>query len=418
MTDQATGAADSTQTSYTYGNDVHGSVTQLLDENGGVKASYGYDAYGRQDSKDGDTAGLTTGDTNDLKPFNPYRYAGKRLDSGTAGTGRDAQMLDMGARRYGLDTGRFLQRDMYADALGDLGLSLDPLTQNRYALAGGNPVSNIELDGHINTEDGGGGATTAGGTSTSTQTTSETSGGTSDHEGQVGLTQSTTTTTGTPQRGQQYTSRSGRSERPAAPHPDRFFEMARCSGGPGCVMPEGYVGKYGRYVHPGSPWELLWLASFIPGGAIARGLGLAAKTSLTAGRAASATKPAAEAAAETGAESSLPKLTGTIAESFDHGEYSVVRFKAGQRFYRAEAWSASKPGRFLGMERADTAASAEQAYNIARWNNPAQVMRTCELTEDVTMYFGRVARGEGYQALILSGTDPASVLRFVSASAM
>ncbi|WP_158290897.1 DUF6188 family protein [Kribbella antiqua] len=95
---------DSTQTSYTYGNDVHGSVTQLLDENGGIKASYGYDAYGRQDTKDGDTAGLTTGDTNDLKPFNPYRYAGKRLDSGTAGTGCDAQMLDMGSRRFGLDT--------------------------------------------------------------------------------------------------------------------------------------------------------------------------------------------------------------------------------------------------------------------------------------------------------------------------
>jgi RHS repeat-associated protein len=183
MTDQATGSADSTQTSYTYGNDVHGSVTQLLDENGGVKASYG---YGRQDTKDGDTAGLTTGDTNDLKPFNPYRYAGKRLDSGTAGTSRDAQMLDMGSRRYGLDTGRFLQQDMYADALGDLGLSFDPLTQNRYALAGGNPVSNIELDGHINTEDGGGGATTSGGTSTTstnTQTTSGTSGGGGDHGG-------------------------------------------------------------------------------------------------------------------------------------------------------------------------------------------------------------------------------------------
>lgn len=186
MTDQATGSLDDTQTSYTYGTDVHGSVTQLLDENGGIKASYGYDAYGRQDTKDTDTTGLSSGDLEDLKPFNPYRYAGKRLDSGTAGTGRDATTLDMGARRYSLDTTRFLQQDMYSDALGDLGLSLDPLSQNRYALAGGNPVSNVEIDGHINMAEGGGGGTTSGGTtttSTSTETTSESSGGGGDDDG-------------------------------------------------------------------------------------------------------------------------------------------------------------------------------------------------------------------------------------------
>ena len=87
MTDQATGSADSTQSSYTFGSDVHGSVSQLLDESGEVRSSYGYDAYGKPDAKDGDVASLTTGDTNDQKPLNPYRYTGKRLDSGTAGTG-------------------------------------------------------------------------------------------------------------------------------------------------------------------------------------------------------------------------------------------------------------------------------------------------------------------------------------------
>jgi len=115
------------------------------------------------------------------------------------------------------------------------------------------------------------------------------------------------------------------------------------------------------------------------------------------------------------AEAGLPKLTGSIAESFAGGEYSSVTFKAGQRFYRAEAWGASKPGRFLGLEGADTAAGAEQAYNIAKWGNPAQVMRSYELTEDVTMYYGRVAGGEGYQAFIPGGLDPAAILRFVSA---
>jgi RHS repeat-associated protein len=37
---------------------------------------------------------------------NPYRYTGKRLDSGS-GT------YDMGARRYSASTGRFLQYDLF-----------------------------------------------------------------------------------------------------------------------------------------------------------------------------------------------------------------------------------------------------------------------------------------------------------------
>jgi hypothetical protein len=38
----------------------------------------------------------------------------------------------MGARRYGPDTGRFLQRNFLSGALGDLALALDPLAQGRY----------------------------------------------------------------------------------------------------------------------------------------------------------------------------------------------------------------------------------------------------------------------------------------------
>ncbi len=44
--------------------------------------------------------------------------------------------------------GRFLTQDRYEAADGDLNLQVDPLTQNRYAFAGGNPVSNVEFDGH------------------------------------------------------------------------------------------------------------------------------------------------------------------------------------------------------------------------------------------------------------------------------
>lgn len=129
---------------YTYGYDVHGSVSLLLDQTGQATASYGYDAYGDID------AGLTKGDPQDDDPLNPYRYTAKRWDPGT-------KTLDMGARRFSPTAGRFTQPDAYGGALANLGLSTDVLTANRYALAGGNPVSYIEWDGHVVVADGDGG---------------------------------------------------------------------------------------------------------------------------------------------------------------------------------------------------------------------------------------------------------------------
>jgi hypothetical protein len=99
----------------------------------------------------------------------------------TAGTGRDAQMLDMGRAAAPAAS----SNETCTPTPSATSASASTTQQNRYCLAGGNPVSNIELDGQINTEGGGatGGTST---TSTSTQSTSETSGGTSnyaDHEG-------------------------------------------------------------------------------------------------------------------------------------------------------------------------------------------------------------------------------------------
>jgi YD repeat-containing protein len=173
-----------TASTYSYGSDVHGSVSQLLDDAGKVKASYGYTAYGGSDTPSSDTQSLTTGDTNGQAPLNPYRYTSKRMDSGTAAstaptvpTGSSG--YDMGARRFGPDLGGFLQQDMFHGALGDLGLATDPLTQNRYALAGGNPVSFMELDGHMAIADGGGGGSASANPSTASggSSTSSTSGG-------------------------------------------------------------------------------------------------------------------------------------------------------------------------------------------------------------------------------------------------
>ena len=74
--------------------------------------------------------------------------------TGPAGYGA----YDMGARRFGPDMGRFFQPDAFDGALSDVGLTLDPLTQNRYALAGGNPISYIETEGHMFAAYGGVGA--------------------------------------------------------------------------------------------------------------------------------------------------------------------------------------------------------------------------------------------------------------------
>lgn len=121
---------------YSYGYDVQGNISQLLGESGGAKAAYGYTPYGAQ------AAGLTKGDTDQTNPLNAYRFMGKRLDSGSGN-------LQMGARQFGPNRGRFLQPDRYRGALADLGLGLDPLTQNRMALAGSNPINFVEVDGHI-----------------------------------------------------------------------------------------------------------------------------------------------------------------------------------------------------------------------------------------------------------------------------
>jgi RHS repeat-associated protein len=121
---------------FSYGHDTQGSVSLLVGQAGAARASYGYKAYGESDSA------LTAGDTNARNPLNSYRYTDKRLDP-ASGT------LDMGARRFSPDAGRFLQLDQYHDALADLDLTTDALTGNRYALAGGNPISFVEVDGHF-----------------------------------------------------------------------------------------------------------------------------------------------------------------------------------------------------------------------------------------------------------------------------
>ncbi|MFN0027846.1 MAG: LamG-like jellyroll fold domain-containing protein [Acidimicrobiales bacterium] len=125
----------STTNRYSYLYDPHTSVSVLIDQIGAVKEAYGYSAYGVAN------AVLTKTASGFSNRINPYRYTGKRLDTGS-GT------LDMGARRYSPGTSRFLQFDTYGDALASFELAADPLSQNRYSLAGSNPTNFVEVDGH------------------------------------------------------------------------------------------------------------------------------------------------------------------------------------------------------------------------------------------------------------------------------
>ncbi len=154
----------STEASY-YGYNSHTDVETLTTASGNTRATYGYTAYGQDDSK-ADT-GVDKPDPNDptKEPYNPYRYTAKRSEPVNGN-------VDMGFRDYSPGLNQFLTRDSYNGALDDQQLATDPWSSNRYGLAGGNPISGVELDGHMFVAD-----PTGGGTAAPTSSSSSSSGG-------------------------------------------------------------------------------------------------------------------------------------------------------------------------------------------------------------------------------------------------
>jgi RHS repeat-associated protein len=134
--------SDGTQTPGYYSYNDHSDTEAVTGSDGNTKSTYGYTAYGQNDTsqftgadKNNTTPGSTT------RPFNAYRYNATRWDSSSG-------QYDMGFRNYNPTLNQFLSRDMYNGALADMSLDTDPFTGNRYTFGAGNPVSNIELDGH------------------------------------------------------------------------------------------------------------------------------------------------------------------------------------------------------------------------------------------------------------------------------
>jgi RHS repeat-associated protein len=125
---------------YTYS--PRGDVEAITKEDGSTRATYGYTAYGSNDDSQFTGADKPGTAGPDSEPYNAFRFNSSRWD-GTSGT------YDMGFRNYDPGMNRFLTRDSYGGALADMSLAADPFTGNRYAFAGGNPISFVELDGHL-----------------------------------------------------------------------------------------------------------------------------------------------------------------------------------------------------------------------------------------------------------------------------
>ncbi|MFE1263229.1 DNRLRE domain-containing protein [Streptomyces albogriseolus] len=119
-----------------------GDVEAITKEDGKTRSTYGYTAYGSDDSSQMTGADKPGSGTEGKSDYNSFRFNSSRWD-GASGT------YDMGFRNYDPGLNRFLTRDSYSGALADMSLATDPFTGNRYAFAGGNPISFVELDGHL-----------------------------------------------------------------------------------------------------------------------------------------------------------------------------------------------------------------------------------------------------------------------------
>ncbi|NUP48289.1 MAG: DNRLRE domain-containing protein, partial [Catenulispora sp.] len=130
-----TGTTTIDQTAY-YGYGPHQDVENLTGQTGATVQTYGYTAYGADDTSL-DSGSDKTAANLAAFPFNSYRYNSARVATATGN-------LDMGFRTYDPNIDRFVSRDSFNGPNADTGLA----GGSRYGFAGGNPVSNIELDGH------------------------------------------------------------------------------------------------------------------------------------------------------------------------------------------------------------------------------------------------------------------------------
>jgi hypothetical protein len=92
-------------------------------------------------------------------------------------------------------------------------------------------------------------------------------------------------------------------------------------------------------------------------------------------------------------------------------------FKAGDRLHRSPWVPEEKindPGPWMGTRKTVTRGGTESSYNILKFKNLNSVRRTYEFKKDVTVYYGKVRSGTGYQVLFPRDVRPGDVLKFVN----
>jgi RHS repeat-associated protein len=132
---------DGTEEDSVYGYNPHSDVEQVTDDQGDTKSTYGYTAYGKADEQEFSGEDKPDEANPDKPEENSYRFNTARHDQST-------DTYDMGFRDYSPGLNRFLTLDLYNGALSDLGMATDPWTNNRYTFGAGNPLSQVEIDGH------------------------------------------------------------------------------------------------------------------------------------------------------------------------------------------------------------------------------------------------------------------------------
>lgn len=105
-----------------YVQDTHGSVVQLVNEDGSIAKEYSYDAFGNEE-KPG------------KKDDNPFRYCGEYYD-------KETETLYLRARNYSAEVGRFTTRDSYTGESDDIG------SLNLYVYCDGDGVNQVDPSGH------------------------------------------------------------------------------------------------------------------------------------------------------------------------------------------------------------------------------------------------------------------------------
>lgn len=179
---------------------------------------------------------------------------------------KDTGLTHVGAREYDPTLGRFLSVDPVIDLA-------DPQSLLAYAYANNNPTTFSDPTGLCALDEG---ETRCGSHPTPVPPSS---GGKKDNPKPASAEDSNQSSSSDQSQSgssdsDDYQQESSAEEPVARPHPDRMFEMAGCYGGPGCVMPEGFPGKYGPYRPiPGEEFmpDILFgiVTLFIPGGEIA-----------------------------------------------------------------------------------------------------------------------------------------------------